>query len=830
MKKFIQLLIIILTSSSFAQDGTIDFNFNPSTGTNNNVNSTVIQTDGKIIVGGIFTQLNNTTCNRLGRLNSDGTLDNTFILGSGFNNDVNSVCVQSDGKIVVGGNFTTYNGISINRIVRLNTDGTIDSTFNIGTGVNDRIYTIAIQSDGKILIGGDFTSYNGNLKRKIVRLNVDGTIDSTFNITTGANNTIYSCILQSDSKIIIAGSFTLFNGIARSRIARLNLDGTLDATFNTGSGAANSTIKSVCLQSDGRIIIGGEFTTYNGISANYIARLNSNSTLDTTFNIGTGFNYFVNAIIIQSDGKLVVGGYFGTFNGVNCDNLVRLNVDGTRDSNFNSGTNSYVTSVTIQSDGKILLGGNFTSNNGIKRNNLTRINTNGSIDNSYYPFFQNGNGANGDIRSMAVQSDQKILIGGFFSSYNGLTSNNIARLNSDGTLDATFNVGTGTNLMVKKIAVLPNNKIIIIGNFTTYNGVTCNRIARLNADGTLDTTFNVGGSGADDYIHTVSIQTDGKIIIGGDFQNINGFARFRFARLNENGTVDTSFNVGGTGPEGSVHTTAIQPDGKIIIGGIFSSYNNTISGCMTRLNINGTRDTTFNPGGSGADYFVYSISIQNNGKIIIGGSFTKYNNVVLVGTGRLVRLNSNGSIDTSFNCSIMYGNGTVYDTLIQADGKIIVGGAFSPGTGFNGNNIMRLNTDGSLDNNFMSGIGFSGYITAVSLQNDGKILAGGNFFYYNGTLIDNLARLNSTNNLSLVNFNNDFKIIVYPNPVNDYLKFSLPDDVNALSFEVFDVIGKKIHSNFLNTNVLNVNNYRDGIYFLHLKTNKGIMISKFIKN
>lgn len=472
MKKFLQLLILTLTIPGYAQDGSLDSTFNHPTGAKNgDVNATSIQSDGKIIVGGSFTLFNNVASNKLARLNIDGTIDTAFNIGSGFDNNVNGINTQSDGKILVVGNFTTYNGISKNRIVRLNTDGTIDTTFNIGTGANDIVYAVTVQVDGKILVVGRFTSFNGNSKSRVVRLNADGTIDSTFNLTTGANNIINSCVIQSDGKILIAGYFTSFNGVTRNRIARLNIDGTLDTTF-TSVIASNSNIKTVCLQSDGKIIIGGNFTSYNGTAVNSIARLNSDSTIDPTFNIGTGFDSSVNSIIIQADGKLVVGGNFYIYDSSTyCQRIARLNSDGSIDSAFspsNSGTDAAINALAIQSNGKILLGGSFSNCNNFSRNRIASLNSNGSIDTGFYPFLENGLSTDGDIRTIAVQSDGKILIGGAFYTYRGISSKCIARLNANGTLDATFNLGTGADGLVNNIVVTPNNKIIIAGNFKSY--------------------------------------------------------------------------------------------------------------------------------------------------------------------------------------------------------------------------------------------------------------------------------------------------------------------------------------------------------------------------
>jgi uncharacterized delta-60 repeat protein len=282
----LSLLTISRTQLS-AQAGALDLTFAPTTGANGNLSGLAFQPDGKIIIVGGFTTYNGVSRNRICRINANGTIDATFTPGTGFNTTTYDPSVQSDGKIIVGGNFTLYNGIARSRIARINADGTLDNTFVVGTGANDWVYTTAVQSDGKILIGGSFTTYNGTSTNGIARLNSDGTIDATFNVGNGFDNYPYSITVQSDGKILLGGNFTTYNGTAINRIARLNSDGTLDVTFTPGAGAS-SLVYSTFVQTDGKIIIGGNFTSYNGISRSKIARLNANGTLDSTFVPGTG--------------------------------------------------------------------------------------------------------------------------------------------------------------------------------------------------------------------------------------------------------------------------------------------------------------------------------------------------------------------------------------------------------------------------------------------------------------------------------------------------------------------------------------------------------------
>ena len=663
-------------------DGSLDSSFNPGTGANDEVLTIAIQSDGKIIIGGDFTSYNGTATNHIIRINANGTQDASFNVGTGANSSVFTTAIQSDGKVIIGGSFESYNGSIVNHITRLNSDGSLDVGFYSGTGANNNVSSIAIQSDGKIIIGGGFSNYNGAAINYIARLNTDGSLDSFFTTGTGANSSVSTIAIQSDGKIIIGGGFTSYNGTNRNYIARLNAGGSLDALFNPGTGA-NFYVLTTAIQSDGKIIVGGMFTSYNGTAINRITRLNGNGSLDGSFNIGTGANGYVSATAIQNNGKIIIGGGFPNFNGTGNNFIIRLNNNGSHDTTFNLGTgaNNYVFSTAIQSDGKIIIGGTFTSYNGTGLGSIARLNVNGSLDS----LFNQGTGASDWVYTTAIQSDGKIVIGGWFEYYNGSSRNSIARLNTDGSLDTTFNPGTGTNHYVRSMVIQSDGKIIIGGNFSSFNGMAINRIARLNSDGSLDVTFNPG-TGANDVVWTISQQSNGKIIIGGWFTNYNGTTINRLARLNEDGSLDTSFATG-TGSNHTVSATAIQSDGKIIIGGEFTNYNGEAFNRIARLNANGSPDTSFNPGTGIEDYSqVYTTAIQSDGKIIIGGNFISYNGTA---RSRIVRLNSDGSLDVSFDPGTG-AHGTVHTTAIQSDGRIIIGGGFTSYNGTGRNRIARI--------------------------------------------------------------------------------------------------------------------------------------------
>ena len=200
--------------------------------------------------------------------------DTTFDAGTlnGFNTTVNSSAVQSDGKILVAGNFGAYQWVAANYIIRLNADWSRDSSFNIGNGFDSIVYSVRIQSDGKILVGGYFTTYQWVAANKIIRLNTDGSRDSSFNIGNGFNNTVSSMAIQTDGKILVGGYFTTYQWVAVNRVIRLNADGSKDSSFDMGSGI-NGWVLSLVFQDDGSILVGGYFWSYNWVAAWNLLRL-----------------------------------------------------------------------------------------------------------------------------------------------------------------------------------------------------------------------------------------------------------------------------------------------------------------------------------------------------------------------------------------------------------------------------------------------------------------------------------------------------------------------------------------------------------------------------
>ncbi len=381
--------------------------------------------------------------------------------------------------------------------------GSSNGVFN--ANINGDVFGLALQTNGQVIVGGNFTSINGAPDDYIGRLNTDGSLDSGFQ--AGANGPVQAVTCQTDGNIILGGTFTTVNGIIRNNIARLTTSGFLDTTFNPGAGANGSvnTMAETFIGGAREIYVGGNFSDISSGSGNssgfspYLARLFNNGTLDTGFNVGFGLDGPVFAIAVYPTnsiyaGKVVIGGSFIHYNGVAANGLVRLNSDGSLDTSFNPGTaatNGIVNALAIQPDGRVLVGGSFNNFGGATVHNFTRLNNDGSTDTNFVTNI--GSGANNVVDSITLQQDNRILLSGQFSQVGGLARNGVARLLPTGANDLTINFGTGANGAVNTAVIQASTGFITLGGaFTAYNGAPAGHIVQIYGN-------SIVGSGAFEF-------------------------------------------------------------------------------------------------------------------------------------------------------------------------------------------------------------------------------------------------------------------------------------------------------------------------------------------
>ncbi|MFO1485837.1 MAG: Ig-like domain-containing protein [Verrucomicrobiaceae bacterium] len=858
----------------FNSDGTLDTTFNGTgrvlTDFNNSTDygrGVALQSDGKIVVVGV-----SGSAVAVARYNSDGTPDTSFgpagtgrLVTTGINagSEGNAVVVQPDGKIVVAGVATGQFGI-----LRYNPDGSLDNGFASGglatigfAGFGDAAYCLALQGDGKIIVAG-YAGYSGGAHLTgAMRLNADGTLDTSFassgRLSTGGGAPVYGVTVQGDGKIVLAG------GGGDFQVWRLNSNGGFDSSFGggtgqvyTGVGIAADVGRGVALQSDGRIVVAGY--AYNGNTTNddfAVVRHNTSGSLDTGFqstgkvttHIGTNSAYG-NSVALQLDGKILVAGQ--SYNGskyvftlaryLAFDNLAVTSpinstftnnnqpvISGT--SNAGATVNVYVDDVSIGSTVASSAGDwNFTPSTVLvdavhtvkvldaADNTFTFSNTttftidtvppaaplvstpaNDSVTVNAPPLISgtaeafskvtiyldgvatgtattSGAGAWSYTPAVALADGSHTVKAtatdragntGTFSNTNSFLSSTTAS-GTPGNLDTSFGTGgkvaTGVgsgNDVINGMVVQPDGKIVVVGY--AHNGSNYDfALARFNSDGTLDATFNGTGrvltdfNNSTDYGRGVALQSDGKIVVVG----VSGSA-VAVARYNSDGTPDTSFGPAGTGrlvttginagSEGNA--VVVQPDGKIVVAGVASGQFGVL-----RYNPDGSLDNGFASGGLATNSFAgfgdaaYCLALQGDGKIVVAGYAGYFGGGHLTGA---MRLNADGTLDTSFASSgrLSTGGGApVYGVAIQADGKIVLAGG---GSDFQ---VWRLNSNGGFDSSFGGGTGqvYTGVGIAadvgrgVALQSDGKIVVAG--YAYNGnTTNDDFAVVRYNTNGSL---------------------------------------------------------------------------------
>ncbi|MEM7360023.1 MAG: delta-60 repeat domain-containing protein [Pseudomonadota bacterium] len=344
------------------------------------INNLVIQRDGKILVTGEYSKIENIVTNGVLRIEEGGDKDRQFVPPvMGTNDEVSAIALDRDGSIIIGGTYMTETSSTKHYLVGLDPDGTYGDWFT-PEYPDGKILALLMQEDGKVIVAGDYTHFKEGSRHALARVHNDGSLDQTFNSNLAAGTSVHALALQNDGKLLLGGDFKQGEGDdAQTNLARVNADGSLDRNF---AKVVDDWVFSVLQQHDGQVLIGGVFKNIDGHERKYLARLNPDGSLDTSFTPDTGLLGWVYSMVQQDDGKIVIGGEFSSINDTDRNHIARLNLDGSLDTSFNPGTGAdeSVKVMRLQSDGKILIGGEFTSYDGTPRRHIARLNDDGSLD------------------------------------------------------------------------------------------------------------------------------------------------------------------------------------------------------------------------------------------------------------------------------------------------------------------------------------------------------------------------------------------------------------------------------------------------------------------
>ena len=667
-----------------------------------------------------------------------GAVDINFIPSIAITNSpVTAGAIQADGKFVLLGGAGPYP-----KVHRYWPDGSRDLSFNAsGTGNRD-IQCIAVQPDGKVLLGGRFVDIGGVPVTNFARLHSDGTVDTNFNVTLSLG-IVRRILVQPDGKIVFAA-----DNSGQVFLGRVLSDGRADPLFHHGIApvpvAADTRSDDLLLQPDGRIVLAGSFG---------VLRFLPSGVLDLTFArthqspIRSPFR-----VALRHDGGMVVGGMTAY---TDQDSIELLYPDGSLNTNFNAQVTRDITALAVQPDGKIIIGGTFDNVGGVLRPRVARLHANGSLDLDYDP---GGSppGPNQLISAILLDSGCAAMVLGNFFEFNRYDRIGLVRLLPDPSApphivrqpaSQTLFVGQTAKFSVDHSCIPPSdlqwfyNGAVIAGARTpllvitntgaghagAYTvvvsnslGVVTSAVATLTLNpaptnsGAIDVSFYTG-SGPNDSVYTAVEQPDGKVVIGGLFTAVDGVPRNRIARLNADGSLDPTFDPGtgpgprasfGTPPDPVVLALALQDDGKLLVGGSFGSMNGLPHHSFARLHSNGSVDTTFPTNHFQAGWAVFAFARQPDGKLLVGSGDSQ----------RLImRLNSDGSPDMSINYQAPPVVGGISALAPLPDGRLLGGsyGTTAP--------LFRLNTNGVQETYFL-GIGAS--VHSIALLGTDYVIGG----------------------------------------------------------------------------------------------------------
>lgn len=564
-----------------------------------------------------------------------------------------------------------------------------------------KIEDVHVQPDGKILLGGDIAFYEEQRVHNLIRLNADGSLDASFAFNYDGAFVIRELEVMSNGNIV-----ALLRKYESARF--LVYDETILLTISPAGTVLHERTglllgNAIAVQPDNKVLVAGY---------NYLKRYSGTLQPDETFNGAVSFNGVVTDIQVF-DEKLYAAGMFSHVNGIVKHDVVRLNLNGTVDNTFDTGegTEDYVGAITIQTDGKILLGNCYINQfNGRRGSGMLRLNTNGSVDETFVPPYLNG----GVSRVIARPGGE--LYAAAFLNYQDVTSDRFFKLLPSGELDESFNP-----IFLNEFGSFESNPVVTESAIMLDNSSDSGNLfgfSRFNLNATLDESFmpevsRFGTIIIGDFYHN-------KLIVAGDFIRINGFETFGIARLNMNGSLDETFAL--TENKGAVKQVEILDEDNMLV----STYKN-----FFKLDASGSIRPEFHFEQFDDLYQIIKFIVLPDGKIMVADP----NNIH--------RLNADASEDESFDVGTGIDDivSTGFDFDMQRD-KVIYGSMFTLFNGQNVNRLIRLNTDGSIDQTFdpgtgpvdMSPINWS-MASLVKVLNNDEILVGGFFTHFDDQLI-----------------------------------------------------------------------------------------------
>lgn len=675
-----------------------------------------IEADGRVLIGGDFTRINDFSCRALCRLNVDGTVANPFGIQT-VGQVVTALAVQPDGRIVHANAYTAGDFGIQRHFANGNRDPSLDVA--LGSMAN----ALAIEPDGDILVGGGPFLDGGVESTSMLRLRPDGRIDSGFTPRFGTVGAIVRTIaLGDDGGIYIGGRFGVINNDSRLNLALFAPDGTLDDTLDR---AVNGPVSALAVQADGRLLIGGAFTEVINSQRSNLARLLTDTLIDPDF--APAINGEVRAIEVLADGSIGIGGRFNLIGTAQRTGLARLARDGAllptpRIDALTAG--AQVNVLREQADRRLLFGGQFNVGGPQQNGSLARADVDGRLDQTLNP------PAPSSTTAVVQQPDGRLLVARAEGCTGG-TPTCLRRHFTDGSVDPGF-VSPGFNAGIRELALLPDGDILVAGDFTEIDGVAHPNLVRLNPNGSLDAGFAMP---AELRVAGFARLADGRIAAGGLLGPSGSNEQHGLRILLPNGSFDAAAETPGFPGQG-VDGIAIDGEGRVLVT-LFQRAVGASTGAA-RFFADGQRDDSFSLTSNGRIRAVHALP---DGRLLLGGSFT---NLRGQPAEHLARLRADGGLDTGFRAALELPNGTpsqqigVNALAVRRDGRIVVG-LTAGATNAVQSSLRLLEPDGAA----IAAIAptLLGVVDTLYLQDDGRVLFGGRFATAFGPTRVGLARL-----------------------------------------------------------------------------------------
>jgi hypothetical protein len=700
---------------------------------------------------------------------ASGTWDTQFGLPNGVSGIVRAVAADGQGNVYVGGSFIVVGGISnpVNNIARFNTQTNTWSTLGTGSsnGVNDRVNALAVVGN-EVVVGGFFTSAGGVSANNVARFNTQTNTWSSLGTgsSNGVNDYVYALAVVGN-EVFVGGRFTEAGGVSANYVARFNTQTNTWSSLGTGSSnGVNERVFALAVVGN-EVVVGGSFTSAGGVSANRVARFNTQT--NTWSSLGTGSSNGVNNNVLSLavvGNEVVVGGGFTSAGGVSANYVARFNTLTNTWSRLGTGSSNGVGDIVralAVVGNEVVVGGRFTEAGGVSANNVARFNT---LTNTWSSLGTgSSNGVSGGSSFPAVYAlavvGNEMVVGGFFTSAGGVSANYVAHFNTQTNTWSSLGMfsSNGVNDRVFALAVV-GNEVVVGGFFTSAGGVSANRVARFN---TQTNTWSSLGTGSQNGVSVGGVAAlavvGNEVFVGGEFTSAGGVSANNVARFNTQTNTWSSLGTGssnGVSGIGLVYVYALAVVGnEVVVGGEFTSAGGVSANNVARFNAQtntwSSLGTGSSNGVSGGSSFpaVYALAVVGN-EVFVGGFFTSAGGVSANGVARFnTQTNTWSSLGTGSSNGV---NDRVY-ALAVVGNEVFVGGSFTEAGGVSANRVARFNTQtntwsrlGTGSSNGVSGGIFSAVYALAVVGNE--VFVGGSFTEAGGVSANRVARFNTLTN------------------------------------------------------------------------------------